>query len=229
MKLGRRMAAIAAMVPAGSKVADIGTDHAYLPIYLVTEGTAPSAVAGDVHKGPYQSALSAVESLGLSDKIAVRFGDGLNVISPGEVDTVIIAGMGGPNIIDILAGRTEITRLLSRLVLQPMLAAGAVRRWLADNGWRIVAEALVEEDSRLYEIIAAERGNMAVDDPILYDIGPLLWRQGHPLLKAQLAAIIAQLRRVTLQMGNSQEALNSSKYREYMDKIALLEEKYSWL
>lgn len=229
MKLGNRLAAIAAMVPAGSRVADIGTDHAYIPIYLVTQGISPFTVAGDVHKGPYQSARDTVSRMALGDKIAIRFGDGFQVLAPGEVDTAIIAGMGGANIIEILSSRPEITGTLTRLILQPMLAASAVRRWLAGNGWRLVDEALVEDEGRIYEIILAEPGEATAIEPVLYDIGPVLWAKQPPLLKAHVAAIISQLKRVAAEMAGSPQAVSSPKYREYCEKIALLEEKYACL
>ncbi|MDR3565172.1 MAG: class I SAM-dependent methyltransferase [Negativicutes bacterium] len=229
MKLGSRMAAIAAMIPAGSRVADIGTDHAYLPIHLVTSGVITSAVAGDVHHGPYQSALAAIGRMGLDEQISVRLGDGLAVLSPGEADTAIIAGMGGPTMIGILSDRPDVTRSLSRLVLQPMLAAGAVRRWLVANGWHLVDENLVEEDGRIYEIIAAEQGLSGEVEPVLYDIGPLLWACRHPLLKDHLAGMIGQLKRVVAEMADSACALNSPRYREYCEQILLLEEKWACL
>jgi tRNA (adenine22-N1)-methyltransferase len=229
VKLGNRMAAIAAMIPAGSRVADIGTDHAYLPVYLVEKGIIPGAIAGDIHQGPYRSALATVERAGLESRITVRLGDGLAVLAPGEADTAVIAGMGGTNIIEILSARPEVTRSLARLVLQPMLAAGTVRRWLVMSGWRLVDEALAEEDGRIYEIIAAEQGTSDELEPILLEIGPVLWSRRHPLLKAHLAGLIAQARRIVGEMAGSAQAVNSAKYREYQEKITLLEERYECL
>jgi tRNA (adenine22-N1)-methyltransferase len=229
VKLGNRMAAIAAMIPAGSRVADIGTDHAYLPIHLVETGIISGAIAGDIHKGPFQAALAAVGRVDLQDRISVRFGDGLAVLSPGEADTAIIAGMGGASIIEILSARPEVTASLIRLVLQPMLAAGAVRRWLVLNGWRLVEESLAEEDGRIYEIMAAEQGASGDFEPILLEIGPLLWKRRHPLLKPHLAGLIAPLKRVVAEMAGSIQAANSVKYLEYQKKIALLEERYECL
>lgn len=229
MKLSKRLATIAALVPPGSRLADIGTDHAYLPVYLVTEGVVPFAVAGEVHQGPFRVAGEALARVGLTDKISLRFGDGLAVLAPGEVDTVVIAGMGGPTIVDILTARPEVTAALTRLVLQPMQAAGVVRRWLAGNGWRLVAETLVEEDGRLYEIIAAEQGGAEEYEPILYDVGPLLWARRHPLLAEHLAALLAQARRVAAEMAASPQAAASAKYREYQDRAARLEEMIACL
>ena len=137
--------------------------------------------------------------------------------------------MGGPTIVDILTARPEVTAALTRLVLQPMQAAGVVRRWLAAGGWRLVAETLVEEDGRLYEIIAAEQGGAEEYDPILYEVGPLLWARRHPLLEEHLAALLAQARRVTAEMAASPKAAASAKYSEYQDRVARLEEMIACL
>jgi len=220
------MAAIAAMVPVGSRVADIGTDHAYLPIQLVASGIVSYAVAGEVNLGPYRSAVDSVRRYNFSEKISVRLGNGLAVLSPGEVDTVVIAGMGGMTIIEILSERPDIAKGLSRLILQPMLAAGTVRRWLAANGWRLAEETLAKEDGRIYEVVAVEPGQMDVVEPILFDVGPLLWQQRHPLLKEHLAAQIAQLQKIVDRMSGSLSAASLPRNREFQEKIVLMEEKY---
>ncbi|MDR7867234.1 MAG: class I SAM-dependent methyltransferase [Sporomusaceae bacterium] len=229
MKLSKRLATIAALVPPGSRLADIGTDHAYLPVYLVSEGIVPSAVAGEVNQGPFRAAGEALARVGLTDRIDLRFGDGLAVLAPGEVDTAVIAGMGGPTIVEILDARPEVTASLSCLVLQPMLGGGVVRRWLASAGWHIVAEALVEEDGRLYEVIAAAPGAAEEYEEILLDIGPLLWARRHPLLGTHVAALLAQARRVAAEMAVSPQAVSSPKYREYLAKITQLEDRYACL
>ena len=146
MRLVGRLAALAACVPQGARLADIGTDHAYLPIELIQNNVIISAVAGDVHNGPYKAAKEHVENLGLQKKISVRLGNGLAVLSPAEVDTVVIAGMGGQTIIEILDQQPGIVQSLKRLVLQPMVGAAAVRRWLVQNKWYLAAQYLVEDD-----------------------------------------------------------------------------------
>ncbi len=229
MKLSKRLATIAALVPPGSRLADIGTDHAYLPVYLVSEGIVPSAVAGEVNEGPFRAAGEALARVGLIDRVDLRFGDGLAVLAPGEADTAVIAGMGGQTIVEILAARPEVTASLSCLVLQPMSGTGLVRRWLAGNGWRLVAEALVAEDGRLYEIIAAAPGDAGEYEAILYDVGPLLWTRRHPLLRSHVEALLAQARRVADEMASSPQAVSSPKYQEYLAKIAQLEDKLACL
>lgn len=225
MKLGERLGALASFVPVGAKVGDIGTDHAYLPIELVQKNIAIFAVAGDIHKGPYLAAQENVAGLGLADKIAVRFGNGLEVLSPHEVDTVVIAGMGGSTIVEILSGAPEVTSSLKRLILQPMIATGTVRRWLIANGWAVVDETLVQDDGKLYEILAAEQGEVAALEPIMYDIGMILWNNKPDLLKLHIDQLIAQTKRVLVEMTTSSSARQSAKYNEYCRRLEQLEAK----
>ena len=227
MKLGQRLQAIADMVPAGSVIADIGTDHAYLPIYLIKQKIAARAIAGDVHHGPYLSAQGAVAAHNLEQAISVRQGNGLAVIQPGEADVVVIAGMGGANIIDILSARPEVTAAFKRLILQPMIAASLVRSWLHAHDWQIINEQLVQEDGKLYQIIAAEPGvSQQLADDILYEIGPVLWQAKPPLLRQHIQELIGHLRSVVVAMAaGGAETVNSVKYKNYTDRLKKLEDK----
>jgi tRNA (adenine22-N1)-methyltransferase len=130
IKLSPRLQAVADMVKTGHKLADIGTDHAYLPIYLVQEGRIPSAVAIDVHQGPYKSALQQVAAQGLKEKIKVLLGDGLEPLHFGQVDVAVLAGMGSTTMMDILNEKPEVTSSLKQLVLQPMVGIAQIRKWL---------------------------------------------------------------------------------------------------
>lgn len=225
MKLGERLAALASFVPQGARLADIGTDHAYLPIELVQKGIAISAVAGDVHSGPYQSAQANVENLRLEEKIFVRMGDGLAVLTPGEVDTIVIAGMGAGTIIEILEKRPEVTGVLTRLILQPMIATATIRQWLQANQWNIVDETLVVDDGKLYEIVVAEQGAMPELEPVMYEIGMILWRNKPQLLARHIDHLISQTQRVLSEMAKSATAGCSPKYNEYLEKLKQLEMK----
>jgi len=225
VKLGERLAALVAFVPLGARVGDIGTDHAYLPIELVGRKIVPFAVAGDIHRGPYQAAKENIENLGLQQNISVRFGNGLAVLSPGEVDTVVIAGMGGSTIVEILSSEPEVTHGLKRLILQPMIATATVRRWLITNQWTIVDEALVQDDGKLYEILVAEPGFSTIVEPIMYDIGMILWNNKPGLLPLHLDQLISQTKRVLQEMATNSNARQSAKYGAYCERLTQLEAK----
>lgn len=229
LQLGKRLAVLASFVLPQSCIADIGTDHAYLPIYLCTHGICRAAVAVDVHAGPYQAAKETLRRLGLSDQIALRLGDGLQVVAAGEVDTVIIAGMGGTTMLDILQAKPEVTTALTRLILQPMNAAATLRQWLVQHGWYIVQEELVEEDGKLYEIIVAEPGPCESMEEVLYEIGPRLWAEQPPLLVEHVQQLIKQTERIIHSMQASAQAVSSAKYHFLMDKHRQLEDRYRWL
>lgn len=157
MKISTRLREIAERLPTGCKFADIGSDHGLLPIYAIKQGIALSAVAGEVNEGPLEAARRGVLSHGVQDKIAVRKGDGLAVIEAGEVDTITISGMGGALIASILADGVTKLAGVKRLILQPNMAEGAVRRWLLEQNWLITDEIILEEDGKIYEIITADR------------------------------------------------------------------------
>ena len=158
-QLSKRLAEVAALVPAGSRLADIGTDHAYLPIHLILQGKICTAIAGDINPGPYQSAVQQVERLSLQSVIEVRMGNGLEVVESGEVDVICIAGMGGALIAQILSEGQDKLNKVKRLILQPNVAGNFVREWLLDNQWELKKETMIEEDGKYYEILMAERGN----------------------------------------------------------------------
>lgn len=228
-KLRERLAAIASMVPEQARIADIGTDHAYLPIYLVSSNRISCAVASDVHAGPYQTALETVRAAGLSRQISVRFGDGLAVLSPGEVDVVVIAGMGGGSIISILETHITLVQQLTRLIVQPMVGAPMVRRWLQEHGLPILDEELVAEEDRLYEIIAAQPGAAQPLGEAEYEISPFLRQKGHPLLKPYLRQRIEHNRRILAQLSQSRQMTAADKLMEYENTVRMLEEAYQCL
>lgn len=229
MNLGARLKAVADFVPPGAVVADIGTDHAYLPIYLVRRRIALRALACDVHFGPYQAAQKAVLNANLAEAIEVRLGDGITVLQPGEAEVAAIAGMGGATIVDILAKCPETTARFDGLILQPMNAAAPLRRWLTNNRWKIADEALVLDEERLYEVLYATPGEEAACDALLFEIGPRLWEKRPPLLKRHISRLIERSRRVLAGMAASETAKSSEKYRRIAMKIAALEEKLSCL
>lgn len=173
IKLSPRMQALANTVPSGRPMADIGTDHGRLPLYLVEQGIVPFAIASDRIKMPIAALKSQVRALGWEDKISVRLGDGLTVLAPGEVETIVLSGMGGMTMIEILERCPQVVQTASRLVLQPQRSIPVVRQWLASHHWRIADEALVLDEGRYYEVLCADQGEMALTEKEM-NFGPVL-------------------------------------------------------
>lgn len=222
MQLDERLAAIAAFVPHGTAVADIGADHAYLAATLVMEGIAQRAVVGDLSAGACAAARRTVGAQRLTREIDVRQGDGLSVLLPGEAESIVVAGMGGALIAEILAGAPEILTDVQTLVLQPMNGTAKLRRWLYTNGWDIVDETLARAGGHLYEIIRAEHGVAALPDDALLHIGARLFAKRDPLLREHIAAKIAKLTRAAEGMHASAAARQSAAYRETVSRLAAL-------
>ena len=153
--LSPRLEAVASLVRKGRRVADIGTDHAYLPVYLVQSGVADFCIAADLRKGPLENAKKAVEEAGLEENIILRLSDGLQKFEPDEVDEIVIAGMGGILIAQIIEAAPWLQKGGKHLVLQPMSHPEILRKYLLDNGFCIIDERLVKED-KIYQIILAE-------------------------------------------------------------------------
>lgn len=155
--LSDRLQAIADFVLPDESIADIGTDHGFVPIVLLESGRVPFAVLSDINEGPAEKAKSHLAEHSIPEsRYALRHGDGLLTVEPFEVSTVIIAGMGGENIIDILAFDIAKTKSFKRLILQPRKRPDLLRKWLYENGFSIIHENLVKEQEKICEIIVAE-------------------------------------------------------------------------
>ena len=188
--LSERLERIASFVPNGKKLADIGSDHALLPTYLVKRQVVPSAIAGEVNEGPLLAAQKQVKEAGLLDRVSVRKGNGLEVLQQGEVDVITIAGMGGALIRQILNEGVEKLHSVERLILQPNVGEDLVREWLDQQNWTIIEEDILEENEKIYEIIVAEPRTKEINDPYhdqnwtkqeLYRLGPILCKKESPI------------------------------------------------
>jgi len=144
---------MAGFVLAGERVADIGSDHAYVPIYLVREGISPFAVLTDIKPGPLEQARISVERACLSDRIDFRLGDGLEALEKAEVDTVMIAGMGGETIISILEADKEKASSFRKYILQPRTKTELLVRWLCGEDFKVLEKMTADERGRLCDII----------------------------------------------------------------------------
>lgn len=245
--LSKRLGAIAARVKPGSRLADIGSDHALLPAFLALNGRIARGIAGELNKGPLTAAKRQIAAAGLGNLVEARQGNGLDVLEPGEADTITIAGMGGALIAEILeAGRVK-GKLsgVRHLILQPNVGEQLVRIWLRQNGWLLVGEEILEEDGKIYEILSAypavdvEAGAAAEAD--LYRerelagfgvlgeadwlaFGPYLLKQAEPVFLEKWRRETAKLERVAQSMGSSELEEARQKRLKVLEEIKRLKE-----
>lgn len=170
------------MITPGIPVADIGCDHAYLPIYLAKEGVSPRVIACDINAGPALKARENVEDAELDGRIEVRQGDGLSAVTPGEVQCVVMAGMGGPLMADILSDGKQVLEHVSEIIMQPQSEIGELRHFLQDNGFRIISENMINEENKFYPVIKAVHGTMDWDREVYFRYGKILLREENPVL-----------------------------------------------
>jgi tRNA (adenine22-N1)-methyltransferase len=218
IKLSNRLQTVAKHIPPGLRVADIGTDHGYLPVYLAVNDLSPHVIATDRGKGPLASAEQLVSLLSLENKVSTRLGDGLAVIEPGEVDVICIAGMGGMAMKEIIENGMAVAKSAKRLILQPQRNVSAVRRFLAESGFKIVAEDLAEDDGFYYEIIVVEQGEMQLSDTEA-EFGPLLLANGHPLLEDFLRLRELDMTRLLESMSENNSPDSLRRKQQLEDEI----------
>ena len=179
--ISKRLELVASFVPQGAILLDVGSDHAYLPIDLVEKGQIERAIAGEVVDGPYQSAVKNVEAHGLKEKIQVRLANGLAAFEEtDQVSVITIAGMGGRLIARILEEGLNKLANVERLILQPNNREDDLRIWLQDNGFQIVAESILEEAGKFYEILVVEAGQMKLSASDVR-FGPFLSKEVSPV------------------------------------------------
>ncbi len=186
MELSKRLRAVAGLVEEGASVADIGTDHGYIPIYLAENGICAKVFALDIRIGPLERAKFHIAKAGLESQIETRLADGLSGMEPGEADTMIAAGMGGSLVIKILSLSPDVTESLKTLILQPQSEISSVRRYLNANGFRITAEDMVEENGKYYPMMKAVHGPGEPYKEAEYLYGKRLLEGRHPVLLAFL-------------------------------------------
>ncbi|WP_226667380.1 tRNA (adenine(22)-N(1))-methyltransferase [Metabacillus litoralis] len=231
MNLSKRLEVVASFIPEKSVMADIGSDHAYLPCFSILQGKAKAAIAGEITAGPYESARNQVIKNELTNVISVRLGDGLSVIEEGEqVDCITIAGMGGGLIKKILEdGMLKLTTV-DRLILQPNIHAIHIREWLVNNNWELIDEEIIEEDNKIYEVLVAEKGdsNKSYKDVSFQTgllLGPILMKKKSDVFKKKWLQECTHWKEIINQLENSGYTYNNNeKYRELFEKIKLVEE-----
>ena len=213
--LSMRLERVAANVPVGARLADIGSDHAYLPVALMRRGVITAAVAGEVATTPFHAAQRTVRDNGLEQQISVRLADGLAAIKRGDGITAIsVCGMGGETIRDILdSGKAHLSGQ-ERLILQPNGGEQPLRQWLMDNGYRILCEELLRENRFYYEIIVAERtGPVTYTDEQLY-FGPLQMQARSPEFLAKWQRMLRQKHKTLASFERARQAVPEPKLQE---------------
>ena len=221
IQLSSRLLAAASMVRGGGVLADIGTDHAYLPVFLMQNGIVPRVIASDVGEGPLNNARKTVAAYGLSDRIDLRLSDGLNRFFPEEVSEIVICGMGGNLIEEILSSAPWIMNDRMHLVLQPMTHTEDVRRFLCSHGFRIDRETVTEDTGRYYLSISAVWDDL--QDPGCegyYYFGTLLHQPGNAqkIVKKQLDRIKTRLNALKTANRNTDEQSVLSSVLAYYEK-----------
>ena len=220
-----RLKLLADKVPKCDVTADIGTDHAYLPIYLIQQGVCEKAIASDVRTGPIEAAINNINIYNLNDQIETRLGSGLDTISDNEADTIIIAGMGGSLISELLGANLQKASNASALILQPMNDMHVVRKWLYDNRFDIYDEELVAEGSKIYFVIVAKYdGDIKTYNDFHLYVGEKLIKKKDPLLlqycEKRVRQINSVLRQIEDMENNNQLQSNYIALKKnYLDLI----------
>ncbi|MEX1030519.1 MAG: class I SAM-dependent methyltransferase [Paenibacillaceae bacterium] len=239
VKLSLRLTMIANQVPEGSRIADIGSDHALLPVYLAQQGIIKSGIAGELNEGPFLAASKQVQLNNLEHIISVRHGDGLSVLGANEVDTIVIAGMGGSTMVSILEQGLHHLTGVKRLIVQPNVGEIALREWFIQENWLLQEEYILEEDGLIYEILIAVPANMdalkreqddlykpfvrsngfPVNSYLLKLMGPYLIRESNLTFKAKWLQEIGKREWIINHLSRSEQAESLVKRKQLEAEI----------
>ena len=218
-ELSPRLQSVADLVPQGARFADVGTDHAYLPVWLILNGTVHQAIASDLREGPLENARQTAERFGVSDRLSFRLCDGLMGLKPEEADTIAIAGMGGETIADILSAAPWTAEGEHRLLLQPMTAHPELRAWLDGHGFQIEREILTCEDKTLYSTFLVGTGNSASLTPTEIWAGRQEKGMYAPLRGQYLAKLLLRAEKALAGIRRSTKTQDAHR-RETLEEVA---------
>lgn len=209
IKLSNRLQTIASFLSPGTYFADIGSDHGYLPCYVCLNDKLASAIGGEVREGPYLRAKETVIAYQLTERIDIRLGDGLQIIDEKDhVDEIVIAGMGGSLMTQIIADGKEKLQTVNRMILQPNNHSHLVRELLLKYHYQLVNEVILEENNHIYEILVADKNSMFnayksdVDMEKQLMFGPILMAEKSPVFlkkwkteQEKISSIIQQMKK----------------------------------
>lgn len=232
------MKAVASMVTPGGVLADVGTDHGYVPISLVQRKKIQKAIAMDVNKGPLQHAKEHIAEYQLEEYIETRLSDGVQKLEVGEADSILIAGMGGELVIHIISEGMEVCRSVKELILQPQSELGKVRKFLRENNFEIIDEDMVIEEGKYYPMMKV----IPVDGIELWEVlpeevipacdmyGPFLLKNGNPSLRKYLVKQHKQLTKILKELEKQPESESiKNRKQEVLKEITLNESAYTIL
>jgi tRNA (adenine22-N1)-methyltransferase len=224
IKLSKRLKAVADYVDNGARLADIGSDHAYLPTYLMQKAVIDFAIAGEVVKGPFEIAKNHVAEADLSDRIVVRLANGLGAIeNTDKIDTIVIAGMGGILISEILETGKEKLSHVNRLILQPNNHEESLRQWLVNHQFVIKKEEILLEAGKFYEIIVAEPLSKLMTEKLSVNdltFGPFLSKEKSTVFQQKWQKELNTLNKIIARLPEEQ----AEKRQEVLNQIARIEE-----
>lgn len=222
MNLSERLIHIIKLIPRCNCLADIGTDHGFIPIYAVMNNITAQAIASDINKGPIRIAKININKFNLKDKIQTRIGSGLSILKENEADAIVIAGMGGILISDIIKCHINIARSSRWLILQPVQNPEVLRRFLLENGFNIVDEDIVKDENKYYHIIRAENNlSEKYTNEAYYYTGTKLIEKGNPLIKEYINYKIGSFTNILNNLSPTEQA---SRYEELVSLKKSFEE-----
>lgn len=229
LPISKRLLCCASMVQSGSRVADIGTDHGYLGIYLLQSGAARHVIACDLRKDPLENARRNAKLFGVDGEMELRLSDGLEKILPDEVDTVVMAGMGGDLIQKILSQCPWRRREGLQFILQPQSAGNVLRRWLCEDGFEIQREEPVQDGHFLYTVMELRQGEPSPLTPGTEYASPALLASKSPLVGTYLARVENALQETVRGLTNAekQRPERLSYFRQALLEIQEMRKNYA--
>lgn len=211
VNLSKRLKCIADFVDKGAVVADVGTDHGHIPIYLILNEIADYAIAMDINEGPLGKADENIRQYGVEEHIKLKLSDGLEKLEENEADTVIIAGMGGRLIVDILERGRNVLKSVSNLILSPHTEIENVRHYLMDNGYEIINEKMVFDEGKYYTVIKAIHGTMCYDKEEYFLYGKLLLENKDEVLRDYLLKQRIKYNLILKKLNGDSEMISARK------------------
>ncbi len=222
IQLSERLTAVAGLVTQEGTLADVGTDHGYIPVFLTGQKRVQRAIAMDVNAGPLKRAEEHIHQYGLENKIETRQSDGLTALKLGEADCIVIAGMGGTLMKRILTQGESVARTAKELILQPQSELQNFREFLWKSGYKITAEDMVFEDGKYYPMMRVIPGGINHSHPDLLDLkfGGKLLREKHPVLKQYLVQQKQQKEQILVNMQKNAKQDIEDRMREINQELA---------